>query len=72
MHPNTRNGEIKQQISTYLPQTHKEKVIHTLILFLVDDRTVMLCYGLFCFLLVIGCVTVIQMTHLASQLYKLG
>lgn len=40
MHPNTRNGEIKQQINTYLPQTHK--VVYTLILFLVDDRTGML------------------------------
>lgn len=42
MNPNTCNGEIKVQTNKYPAQIHREKVVHTLNVFLVDDRTVML------------------------------
>lgn len=42
MHPNIGNGEIKLQRNKYPAQICKEKIVHALILFLVDDRTVTL------------------------------
>lgn len=36
------NGEIKLQTNKYPAQIRKEKMVHTLFLFLVDDRTVVL------------------------------
>lgn len=71
MHPSTHNAEMKLQINKYSAQICKEKMVHTLIFFLVDDRTGII-GGFFCFVLSIRCVTVIQMRQPAIQYYKLG